>query len=147
MGWFNNNSINKSGYYKISEMKVKYLTLWIFASNHLTKLALLITGQAAITLAYSSPSTTTITRPGPNHAAAACTFGGWSGAPASSPSAQWIWDGNGYSGGCPMDITISHSFTIRCINQPLTLTIRADNFFWSYLNGVSGYGDNWGVTY
>jgi hypothetical protein len=42
-----------------------------------------------------------------------------------------------------MTIEVQQSFTIQCLNQPLTFYVGCDNWYYSNLNGVSGYGDDW----
>ena len=53
---------------------------------------------------------------------------------------MWIWDGNGNDITCPMTIEVQQNFTIQCLNQPLTFYVWADDWYYSNLNGASGYG-------
>lgn len=46
-----------------------------------------------------------------------------------------------------MTIRAIEKFSVVCLNQPLTLYVAADNYFYSLLNGVSGYGDSWSTLY
>jgi hypothetical protein len=95
------------------------------------------------TLAYSGTSTTILSPGGQRSASyAAHDYNrGVAGTPAS-----WVWDETGGTGDCYMDIRFAHSFTLKCLNVPLTLYASADDEYTFYLNGASGSGNSWEVT-
>lgn len=65
-----------------------------------------------------------------------------------APSAIWIWDkSGGVTSSCNKSIRVIHNFSITCLNEPISMHIAADNLFNASLNGVTGTGNVWNVTY
>lgn len=95
----------------------------------------------ALTLAYSGTSSL-ITYPGSVRGASYAVHNYGVGI-GSAPEAAWIWDESGGSGDCAMDLNIKHSFGLKCLNQPLTVYITADNVYSFSLNSASASGGNW----
>lgn len=54
------------------------------------------------------------------------------------PEARWVWDGPGNNAGCTMRITVEENVTVKCLNQPLTAYIAADNEYTFNALGISG---------
>lgn len=62
------------------------------------------------------------------------------------PSARWIWDGPGTTADCNMNITVYETFTIKCLDAPMTVYIAADNYYTSEILDVLGAGNNWAAS-
>lgn len=82
-----------------------------------------------------SGTDTTVAAPGSPRNATTQTLSYAYGAISDIPSAKWVWDGPGDAFGCYLNIMVTHSFTIACLNVPLKVSIRADDRFWFSLNG------------
>lgn len=59
------------------------------------------------------------------------------------PSARWIWDGTGDTATCNMNITVEETFTVKCLDEPMTVYIAADNMYSATILNVTGKGNNW----
>lgn len=107
----------------------------LFASNLSFKIAFVTTFAGTVVLSQSSTSTV-ITAPGTSRNATASP----NNIPANiaaAPSAIRIWDGPGINDPtCNMNITVQDTFTLRCLNLPLTVYIGVDNKFTATFMGT-----------
>jgi hypothetical protein len=62
------------------------------------------------------------------------------------PSARWIWDGPGTTADCNMNITVYENFTIKCLNEPMTVYIAADNYYTATMLNITGSGNDWSAS-
>lgn len=74
-----------------------------------------------------------VTDPGPPHPATVLS-NTW----IPTSNAKWIWHNQNTIENCYRYLSVEHTFTIRCLNLPLTLYIQADDTYSFAINGFSG---------
>lgn len=110
----------------------------------MTKTAIYVVTSSTVVLTNSGLHTMVVAPGSPRNA----TFvtKSYSQKLSAAPSAKWIWDGPGNNADCEPIITVLDNFTIKCLHEPLTVYIEADNSYTSNILGVAGAGSNWKVA-